>query len=324
MGRGRARIGWMMVLAVLVLVACRGGGSAPDTQLARIDLHDGFAAVGVPVSKRQDPMMVASGERVVVYGGFQIAGTREISLGDGKVLDITKSRWRRMSAAPFDRPLWHPAGVWTGADVVVLGTPCGPTAITAIYEEECRPGGVQAAVYSPASNSWSRIPAPSIDRDGTPPSFPLMVVGLGWSPERGALFSYETRNGDMVTAYDPTAKRWRDLGPRVPVANPAVESVRGGPRRGLDVTLAADDYVVRWKSGFSNPAGGTLSIGRPGVTRAPTFAAPWSQTVALDPLDALILVEPTDQREFQRVTVGLLVPARYAAAHPSGSEGTSK
>jgi hypothetical protein len=126
--------------------------------------------------------------------------------------------------------------------------------------------------------------------------------------------------------YDAATKRWTDVGhpgddvraiaariPGVPVPPP------------VDASAVLHGTEVAWKTGFSNPGGGLLLIREQGAAAASSFLAPWPQTVRLQVLDDQVLAVPVDQREFPRLTIGLLEPVRYArATHPNCSVGTAK
>ncbi len=116
-----------------------------------------------------------------------------------------------MPEAPFARPLFQASGVWTGQEVVVVGTPCGTTSA----EEDaasCTPGTLAAAAYTPSTRRWRRIPAPTIDVD---PSIvagaPFVGTGLGWT---GGLAVFEADQLDRrwhLLTVDPGAGAWRYL-----------------------------------------------------------------------------------------------------------------
>ena len=67
---------------------------------------------------RRGPTVVRAGDRIVVWGGQSLDGTRP--LGDGLAYDTRADRWSRIPAAPL-RPRSGSVVAWTGRDLIVWG-----------------------------------------------------------------------------------------------------------------------------------------------------------------------------------------------------------
>lgn len=217
--RSRAALGVGCAL-LLVLGGCGSAVRSGHVTRAPADLSKGFASVEVPLPNRQSPMVVAAGNHVVVFGGYRIAGGREMPRGDGADYDVVKGEWTQMRPAPFDRPLHLAAGVWTGSEVIVVGTPCGTIETPdEIYEAQCDRATIAAAAYTPKTNSWRPLPAPNSSLlPGLAPGYPLLGVGAG-STGTTVLFYNDT--GDASSEFllaDANGGHWRFL-PAFPTAD---------------------------------------------------------------------------------------------------------
>ena len=99
----------MLVFAVVLVVAV-GCGEGVPTVGQRVPIHfsSGVARLPVPLSSRRDPLVLAAGDRAVVFGGYRIDDSELVSLSDGVVFDLSTSKWSDMSGAPFTGAPYHP------------------------------------------------------------------------------------------------------------------------------------------------------------------------------------------------------------------------
>ena len=97
-----------------------------------------------PLSPRQDPAIVWTGEEVIIWGGVGGDGW----LADGAAYSPATRSWRTIAPSPLD-PRQAPLMVWTGGQVLVVGG-------TANVEQFA----VGAAAYNPDNDSWSEISGP--------------------------------------------------------------------------------------------------------------------------------------------------------------------
>lgn len=86
---------WTGIVAVVLvaLVAC-GDGVPTVGQRVPVDSSKGIARLRVPLSARRDPLIVAAGDRAVVFGGFRIDGSQEVSLD---AYDTAANAWAPMT-----------------------------------------------------------------------------------------------------------------------------------------------------------------------------------------------------------------------------------
>ena len=168
----------MMLTGVVAWAGCGSGGGGSATA-APMTFTDGVAKVDVPLSARRYQMIVAAGRYVVVYGGGARFDGGYTALGDGAVYDTVDETWTRMPEGPFGRPLWGAAGVWSGHEVVIVGTPCDEPR----YDEDVgvRCGHAPVAVaFSPQSGVWRRLRLPDVS-DGPATGYALEARAVGWT-----------------------------------------------------------------------------------------------------------------------------------------------
>ena len=159
-----------VALVAAVLGGCRSGDARPrPSGVVRLDRSVPVARVDVPLSMRRDALVVAAGREVLVIGG-RAPGIKDPGRGgrirearylaDGARLDLRSGRWWSIPPIPAG-PLHDPQGVWTGEELVVVGSPCGPGSGWLVDaeppEKVCRPGGLWVGAYSPRRKRWRTI-----------------------------------------------------------------------------------------------------------------------------------------------------------------------
>lgn len=150
---------------------------------------------------------MVGGTRILQFGGFEVDGGEMVPLADAAVYDVDRGTWSAVATPPFSRGLFHPAGVWTGKEFVVVGAPCGRTS-TDIDVADCGAPRLEAAAYDAATDHWRRIPAPPGTFASASPPEP---TGLGWTGSR-AVFRLNLADGPFV-ALDPVAGEWTVMPP---------------------------------------------------------------------------------------------------------------
>ena len=100
-----------------------------------------------PLSAAQDMVAVWSGQEMIVWGSAADSSPNPIST-EGAAFNPTTRRWTSIPRAPLP-PLSSPSAVWTGQEMVVVGTTFGTGSASA---------GVHAAAYDPNSNEWTVLP----------------------------------------------------------------------------------------------------------------------------------------------------------------------
>jgi hypothetical protein len=193
-----------MLATVAALSGC--GSSAPTERSAPLEFDDGVATLDVPLSARRYQVVVAADRHVIVYGGerFDDGFT---ALGDGAVYDVDSQSWSSMPEGPFSGPLWDPAGVWTGREVIVVGTPCAnPHPEDDDDVVRCGHAPV-AAAFSPATGEWRQLRLPDLS-DGASGGYSLQQRAVGWTTA-GAVFAYDAGASGRLLVVDPNDERSR-------------------------------------------------------------------------------------------------------------------
>jgi hypothetical protein len=296
---------------------------------------DGFAPVTVPLSRRQDPTIVAAGHFILVYGGYIYDAskkTRVRPLGDGAVYDVTKGEWTALPDAPFDQPLYQASAAWTGSEVVITGTPCTGTPGDDSEGDyvECKPGGHAIGAYSPTKRTWREIKAPpGLSADFGGQITPIQIHAFGFANGR-VLFDATASVLDVrrLLLLDPRTNK-SDL-VTVPDAGIDVVCVTGGKliaahtgdaNPGPILTFELDPSSMQWKQlpdamrAFVAPA---LFIGQPICSAGQLVYFPILQPpVGLDA--GALWYEPDRQNWVQLPRFGPIGYADFAAAQLNGT-----
>src|SRR5689334_14641817 len=188
-----------MCALALALAGC--GSPLAKERPAPLRLESGVATLDAPLSDRIIPVEVASERYVVVFGGLERRGVQP--KGDGVVYDLERQVWMPMPAAPFSAPLAYAAGVWTGSEVVVVGTPCpDPKHVEDGEDIQCGREPV-AAAYSPDRNAWRVLP--ELDLPNPTGGYAPLFRGVGFAAGK-AVFTFNGRDAAYELALvDPTS-----------------------------------------------------------------------------------------------------------------------
>jgi hypothetical protein len=203
--RKRAVIVGVALVGIAVVAGCTGASERPDSVVAT----SGWLRLGRgPLAPRDGPVVVVAAHEVMVFGGYETRRGRLHPFGDGAVFDLKEAEWRRLPKSPFKRAPYPIGAVWTGQELVVLGTPCGETA-PAEESTDCGGRRLDGARFGPARRSWLRIRLPA--GLSTPASTgPVIPRGIGWTGEL-AVFSLATGLTVRFAGFDPKMQRWRML-----------------------------------------------------------------------------------------------------------------
>jgi hypothetical protein len=161
-----------------------GGEDAPLEAIA-FDPEAGTwrTVPNAPITEASGGVYVWTGSEIVAWGG----GERDDSRGRaGAAYDPTSDSWRVITEAPIG--LNHADGVWTGREVVVLGSSLNgrniATTDTAV-----------GAAYDPAADTWRMLPPSNLSPQAT---------AAAWANGRLVAYDYEVR----WQAYDPETDAW--------------------------------------------------------------------------------------------------------------------
>ncbi len=216
----RAKLRSTAVGAVLglVLVAC-GAASDPHRTtdatrvLATTPLDPGarFAAVEVPLSPRDGGLTLPIGDDVLVYGGTKVAPGSSANgrpTDSGATFDPASGTWTAIEAAGFPEPLLQVGGVWTGTEVIVLGTPChAPQDDDGEGLSGCKPGGVWMGAFTPGTGKWrTRGPLADVPTGRGPGGLAITSIGLGWTGSEAVFLTSDNQNRQLLLFVSPTGE----------------------------------------------------------------------------------------------------------------------
>jgi hypothetical protein len=153
--RARAGIAGAVAGLACVALATPAAGAPPATSAWRRGVT---VVTDSPLPPRDAPAVVAMDDRLLVFGGGKLGEGVSVADGhrDGAILDLRTRRWHGVAPAPF--PLVAPAGIWTGKQVVVVGTEVSCS--NASGGNECRTGPLRAATYTPSADRWRTVELP--------------------------------------------------------------------------------------------------------------------------------------------------------------------
>jgi hypothetical protein len=248
--RAAALVGFLVALSVSA--GCGADDASPGAErtgsATPAELSKGFAALSVPLRGRARPLVVAAGNYAFVYGGWEYKPDRLLPRNDGAVYDVVQGAWKQIPKGPSDDQLFFPAGVWTGKEVVVIGTPCPVATGDETESMTCRSFSITAAAYSPEKDSWRVLKAPTSPRNpqvAGSRSNPLIAVGSGWTG-REAVFRTGYEDSDhqfLLIDPDDGSSRWA----------PGLEST--------DTDCVTGGKLVAVRTGTVTPEGGRTGGG---------------------------------------------------------------
>jgi hypothetical protein len=185
------------------------GSSAQQPTGAAYRESIGWQAISeAPLAARADHIATWTGSELIVWGGHTggAAGSVTHALDGGAAYDPATDTWRPIAAAPLPPDRYD--GVWTGAELVVLG---GGEAV------------VTGAAYDPTNDTWREIAAP-----------PVAIVHprVVWTGEDvivvgGVRVTAGSVQQFVTWAWDPATDAWRELG-GASVSSQSVEATWAG------------------------------------------------------------------------------------------------
>jgi hypothetical protein len=241
----------LFVTVVVGLGACGAGGGGGDhrsasssegsleelaARLAEDLADDGVARLADPSFSDRWGLTTGAGSHLVVNGMMRPEGRRRsvdergrgIALNDGEgfVLDLRSGRWRPMPPQPFSAPLEMSTRVvvWTGREVVFVGTPCEAVFLDEEFLEEvgfdgpddppvCTKGDdrVRAAAFAAGVGRWRPLPDPPLPEVERARSRWPVATGLsrvGWTGRHVVILPWDPRFGGRLLLFDPGPGRW--------------------------------------------------------------------------------------------------------------------
>jgi hypothetical protein len=153
-----------------------------------------------------------AGNDVVIWGIHGSPGDNNVTGYRGASLDPASGIWTDWPDWPLPDPLYGAATVWTGHELVVVGTACNaappPRDDEGEYIPDCSPGTVVAAGFDPATAKWRILPPAPIPSTSNPG-----YTAVGWSGTL-AVFSVGVAPDEQLLGLDPTTATWSQLPPR--------------------------------------------------------------------------------------------------------------
>jgi hypothetical protein len=211
-----SRLGRVVLVAALVVAVVSGG-----YYLLRGDGSSAPRAHGTPFKAATAPLGVSVVDEVrgptvatqrVFWAGDQLdvfgyTGFRETSGVAGESYTPATGEWRAWPAWPYPETLVHPATVWTGTQLVVIGVGC-----SGLQSDEesltCSSQDVRAATFDPAVFAWRTVAQPpgSEMLDLTGEDVGLCCRAIGRSGDE-AVFQV----GARYLAVQPSSGKWSSI-----------------------------------------------------------------------------------------------------------------
>jgi hypothetical protein len=163
-----------------------------------------------PTLKVRNRRYTIAGEHLVALGGYLWSPSESRPAGNEAIYSMRTDRWRELDV-PWKDPLDRPGTVWTGRELIVVGTPCGEAYGDEDTAPYCGDRVTRALSYRPDTDEWQELrrpPQPSSRPFRQPPA----IHGVGWTG-REAVFRATFGTGEDSWTYDPRSDAWKNLGP---------------------------------------------------------------------------------------------------------------
>lgn len=184
---------------------------------------------------RESPAQAWVDGRLFVFGGTAMNLTpgrhAPVLLTDGALMAPNSAEAFRVSAAPFEPPLYGPVAVAVGNQVVVLGISCTIEFQPGSDVVGCAPGDLSAATYDVEADQWTPIELPP-GLGATDADAHWVTKGLGATSDGRAVFAVTSGLSDPAVfwAFSPATSEWMMI---------------PGPERGSrEACLSGDTLVV--------------------------------------------------------------------------------
>lgn len=162
------------------------GASAPEGSGSTPPVGSWRQVPEAPITGRWGSLAVWTGREALFWGGWSGMGGRGgDALSDGAAYDPAADAWRPMAAAPRPALAWEETAVWTGEEMVVLGSD-------------------QPIAYDRTADAWRDVAGP--------PPGDWAWESAGWAGDEIVVVSAGRDDAaGALAAYDPEADGWRSL-----------------------------------------------------------------------------------------------------------------
>ncbi len=204
------RIVGATLAAALIVAGCDEGSASTDQPTPKTS----------PAAERLDappgppllqPELVTAGRFIFMLGGHELEDGHSNRLARGAaVFSKTTSRWKTLDL-PFSGPPFRPAAVWNGSRLIVAGAPCARDFPPEDTDPFCPNSTLEAALYSPADDSWKSIAPPPELGDRLNHREPRSLASVGAIGRRAVFTTTDEPNRTVV--YDPRDDSWAEVSP---------------------------------------------------------------------------------------------------------------
>jgi hypothetical protein len=266
------RIG-SLVIAGALLAACTGSGAdesvSTTTTQPSVDPLPAFRKLPRPPTLQvRNRRYAIAGGHLVALGGYLWSRRESRPAGNEAIYSMRTNRWRKLDV-PWKDPLDGASAVWTGRELIVVGTPCGEAYGNEDTDPYCRDRKTVAFSYRPDTDEWERLAPPP--RPSARINRPLAVTGVGWTGKE-AVFRASFGWGLEHWVYDRRSDEWKSPGPASSLGIEDSVCVAGGrrlvvrkhpPPPGVDIAeiVCEGDAIVAYPSmQLVTPTDGVLRL----------------------------------------------------------------
>lgn len=206
-----SRTAYVLTVLLVASAACSGNDSSLTAGPAPRELGR-YEGVNTGLDSRNASAIAAGDDRLLMFGGTSAGESgKGQNLDDGAIFDFRTRSSTPVPPWPFDAAPFQPAALWAGSEFVVVGTPCANPPPDDLVDVSCG-SELQAAAYSPASNSWRLLPSPITASGEKLPQGSVLALAEGVS-DGVALFRLGTYEESHVVGFEISTEAWRGYGP---------------------------------------------------------------------------------------------------------------
>ena len=151
----------MLALLLASVISCSGASelvqsSSDQVRSQPLDRDEPGVTAAPPFPVSPGTAMDSVEEGVFVFVGQHFADARA---NKAALYEPRRDRWELTAPPPFKSVLWSPVATASEERVFVAGRACDERGQAESATVPCEPGGVEAAVYDAAADTWELLPA---------------------------------------------------------------------------------------------------------------------------------------------------------------------